>query len=76
MQAYFSYSSDKLNETIQRMTVLATLSMPAIMIASIYGMNFRHMPELNHPHGYFLALGAMAATSAVMLIWMKVRKWI
>jgi magnesium transporter len=76
LQAYFSYSSNRLNATIQRMTVFATLSMPAIMIASIYGMNFKHMPELNHPYGYFAALGTMAVISIAMLVFMKLKKWI
>lgn len=76
LQAYFSYSSHRLNQTIQRMTIMATLSMPAVMIASIYGMNFQHMPELGHPYGYFFALGLMGVTSVVMLVWMKWKKWI
>ncbi len=76
LQGYFSYSSNKLNEIMKRMTVMATLSMPAVMIASIYGMNFRNMPELDHPMGYFMSLGLMALTSMGMLVWMKYKKWI
>lgn len=76
LQAYFSYSSHKLNETIQRMTVLATLTMPAIIIASIYGMNFRVMPELEWKYGYLFSFGLMALMSIGMLIWMKLKKWI
>jgi magnesium transporter len=76
MQAYFSYQSNKLNEIMKRMTVLATLTMPTVMIASIYGMNFQHMPELNHPLGYFGSLALMAFVSIGMLVWMKLKKWI
>lgn len=76
LQAYFSYSSNRLNQMIQRMTVLATLSMPTIMIASIYGMNFQHMPELNWKYGYFISLALMFLVSMGMLIWMKFKKWI
>lgn len=76
MQAYFSFSSNRLNEVMKRMTVMATLSMPAIMIASIYGMNFQNMPELNHPYGYYGAIALMFVTSVGMLIWMKIKKWI
>ncbi len=76
IQAYFSYSSHQLNETIQRMTLLATLTMPAMIIASIYGMNFRSIPELAWPHGYFFALGLMALTSLSLLLLMKFKKWI
>lgn len=76
LQAYFSHSSHKLNQTIQRMTVMATLTMPAIIIASIYGMNFRYMPELEWKYGYLLSFALMAGTSIVMLLWMKFKKWI
>lgn len=76
LQAYFSYSSHKLNEIMKRMTVLATLTMPAVIIASIYGMNFRNMPELDHPLGYLFSMVLMAVTSLILLIWMKWKKWI
>jgi magnesium transporter len=76
LQAYFSYSSHTLNKTIQRMTVMATISMPPIMIASIYGMNFQHMPELSHPYGYLFSLILMAFLSIGMLAFMKWKKWI
>jgi magnesium transporter len=61
---------------MKRMTVLATLTMPSIIIASIYGMNFKNMPELDWPHGYYLSFALMASTSIIMLIWMKWKKWI
>ena len=76
LQVYFSHSSHQLNEIMKRMTVLATLTMPSMIIASIYGMNFKHIPELTWDHGYFISLGLMAAISIVMLIWMKLKKWI
>lgn len=76
MQVYFSYSSHKLNDSIKRMTVMATITMPPVVIASIYGMNFEHMPELSMPFGYFGSLILMAATSISVLIVMKWKKWI
>lgn len=76
LQAYFSHSSNKLNLIMKRMTVLATLTMPAVMISSIYGMNFRSMPELEHPYGYFFALALMGLISGIMLVWIKWKKWI
>jgi len=76
LQVYFSHSSHKLNEVMKRMTVLATLTMPAIIIASIYGMNFQHMPELEWKYGYYFSFALMAVMSIGMLIWMKIKKWI
>ncbi|MDD5217672.1 MAG: magnesium/cobalt transporter CorA [Candidatus Omnitrophica bacterium] len=76
LQAYFSYSSNRLNEVIKRLTVLATLTMPAVTIASIYGMNFKNMPELEWMYGYYLSWGSIIFVTGVMLIWMKFKKWI
>lgn len=76
LQAYFSYSSHKLNEVVKHMTVLATLSMPAFIIASIYGMNFDHMPELHWKFGYPFSIGLSLSISLIMLGWMKFKKWL
>ena len=76
LRAYFSYSSHKLNEIMKRMTVLATLTMPSMVIASVYGMNFRNIPELQWRYGFYVSLGTMFLVSIVMLLWMKRKKWI
>lgn len=76
MQVYFSYSSNNLNTIMKRMTALATLSMPSLIIASIFGMNFHRMPELDHPYGFHMSMAVMIITGVVMLVWMKWKKWI
>ena len=76
IQAYFSYSSHKMNEAVKRMTVMATLTMPAVIISGIYGMNFHYIPELHWHYGYFYAHGLIAMTSLSMLGLMKYKKWI
>lgn len=76
LQVYFSYASTKLNEVMKRLTVLATIAMPAMIIASLYGMNFRHMPELQWEHGYIFSIGLIFATTIALLIWMKLKKWV
>lgn len=76
LQVYFSYASTKLNEVMKRLTVLATIAMPAMIIASLYGMNFRNMPELHWTHGYLFSIGLMFVTTVALLAWMKLKKWI
>ena len=61
------------NATIKIFSVLAVIFMPPTMIASIYGMNFEHMPELGWPLGYPAALGIMLA-AAVLPYWFFKRK--
>lgn len=76
LQVYFSYSSFRLNEVLKHLTVLATVTMPPVIVASVYGMNFKHMPELQWPFGYFFALGLCFFSSFAMFLWMKLKKWI
>lgn len=76
LQVYFSYSSFKLNEVLKHLTVLATVTMPPVIVASIYGMNFKHMPELQWFWGYPFAIFLCVFSSTVMFVWMKIKKWI
>jgi len=76
LQVYFSYSSFKLNEVLKHLTVLATVTMPPVIIASVYGMNFKHFPELEWAMGYPFAIGLCVLSSLAMLVWMKFKKWI
>ncbi|MEK6967359.1 MAG: magnesium/cobalt transporter CorA [Nanoarchaeota archaeon] len=73
---YLSAQSNKLNEVIRVLTVISTIFMPITFIASIYGMNFRYLPELEWRYGYFSVLALMAAITVVMLIYFKRKKWV
>lgn len=64
------------NNIIRSLTMLATIFIPPTLIASIYGMNFDHMPELGWTLGYSLALGAMALVGLLPLIIFKARGWL
>ncbi|GAB4167460.1 MAG: magnesium/cobalt transporter CorA [Wenzhouxiangellaceae bacterium] len=63
------------NRTIKIFSVLAVIFMPPTMIASIYGMNFRHMPELSWPWGYPLALALMLAAALLPYWWFRRKGW-
>lgn len=76
LQVYFSYSSNKLNEVVKHMTVMATLTMPSVIIASMYGMNFDYMPELHWKYGYPFSIALSLGISGALLVWMKLKKWI
>ncbi len=66
--------SAKMNEVMKILTVIATIMMPLSLVAGIYGMNFRNMPELYWYYGYPYALTLMAVIAAVMLLYFKKRK--
>lgn len=75
LQVHFSHASTRMNEVIKALTVVATIGLPPVVIASVYGMNFRHMPELGWQHGYLFSLALMFASSAFIFLWMKWKKW-
>jgi magnesium transporter len=65
-----------LNTVMRVLTVITTIFMPLSFIASIYGMNFEHMPELKWEWGYPLILGLMGLVAAGMLLGFRQRKWL
>ena len=64
------------NNIIKLFSVMAVVLMPPTLIASIYGMNFKDMPELGWEHGYPLALIAMVAAAVVPYWVFKIKKWL
>jgi magnesium transporter len=63
------------NGIIKFFSVAAVILMPPTLVASIYGMNFRHMPELEFPYGYPMALTLMFISAALPFAWFKRRGW-
>jgi len=64
------------NRVIKLFTVLTVIFMPPTLIASMYGMNFKTMPELEWEFGYPLAAILMFMSSALTLIFFKLKKWL
>ncbi|MGE5357161.1 MAG: magnesium/cobalt transporter CorA [Deltaproteobacteria bacterium] len=64
------------NRVIKLFTVLTVIFMPPTLIASMYGMNFKYMPELSQPWGYPMAIAMMFGSSLITLLFFKSRKWI
>lgn len=76
MDAYFSVSSDKTNRIMKTLTVFTALLLPLTVIASIYGMNFANMPELQWDMGYYFTLGLMGIVMGVTLLVFKIKGWL
>lgn len=64
------------NAIIKIFSVAAVVFLPPTLVASIYGMNFTHMPELQLAHGYPMALGMMVASAIVPYLWFKHKNWL
>lgn len=75
-ELYMINISNRTNEIIKVLTVIATIMMPLTLITGIYGMNFQYMPELQSPYGYPLVLLLMAIIAGTMLGYFKKKRWI
>lgn len=73
---YQSQVSNRTNEVMKVLTVMASIFIPLTFIAGVYGMNFEHMPELAHPWAYPAVLGIMLAVALGLLALFRWRKWI
>ncbi len=73
---YLSSVSNRMNEVMKVLTIIATIFIPVTFIAGIYGMNFEYMPELKFPWAYPAALGVMLLVVAVMLLYFKRKHWL
>ena len=76
LDIYLSSISNKTNEVMKVLTIIATIFMPLTLITGIYGMNFRYMPELEWHWGYPLILLVMVAIGIAMLIYSRKRRWL
>ena len=68
--------SNEQNQIIKLFSVMAVMLMPPTLVASIYGMNFRHMPELDWSIGYPAALGLMLVSGLVPYLYFRKKGWL
>jgi magnesium transporter len=75
MDMYMTSMSNKMNEVMKVLTVIATIFIPLTFIAGVYGMNFENMPELGWKYGYHAVWGIMIATFIGMIFYFKKKNW-
>ena len=76
MHASLTSLSDAQNGIIKIFSVAAVVLMPPTLIASIYGMNFKNIPELEWPYGYSMALVLMVIAAVLPYLFFKWKKWL
>lgn len=69
-------ASHRTNEVVRVLTIVSVFLLPLNFIASIYGMNFEHMPGIKNKFGYPITLGVMLIVSILFLIWFKKKGWL
>ncbi|HTV20182.1 MAG TPA: magnesium transporter CorA family protein [Polyangiaceae bacterium] len=75
LDATLGFINIQQNEIVKTLTIASVVGVPPVLIAGIYGMNFRVMPELGWTFGYPLALLAIVVSALVPLGWFKWRGW-
>ncbi len=73
--AVLGFINTQQNDIFKVLTIVSVVGVPPTLIASIYGMNFHNMPEYEWKLGYPYALGLIALSIVVPILWFKWRKW-
>ena len=76
MNTYLTVVSNRMNEVMKTLTIVASIFIPLTFMAGIYGMNFEHMPELGMHWAYPLLLGSMALVATGMVVYFWRKGWI
>lgn len=75
LDIYSSNVSNKMNEIMKVLTIIATIFMPMTFLAGVYGMNFKYFPELEWPWAYALFWVAAIAIAVLMIAYFRRKKW-
>jgi len=76
IDVYMSSMSNRMNEIMKVLTIIATVFIPLTFLAGVYGMNFKYMPELEMRWGYPALWVFMIAVGAGMFLFFRKRKWL
>jgi magnesium transporter len=76
LDVYLSSVSNRMNEVMKVLTVMSAIFIPITFLASIYGMNFNNMPELQSPYGYYGLLGTMAVIAGGLALYFRRKRWL
>lgn len=72
---FLALSDQKANQVMKILAMYSVYFLPLTFIAGLYGMNFKYMPELAHPYGYYTTLAVMAIIVIIIFIYFKKKKW-
>jgi magnesium transporter len=75
LNATLGLISNEQNQIIKLFSVMAVMLMPPTLVASVYGMNFEHMPEIKWLLGYPMALGMMAVSALIPFVYFRYKGW-
>ena len=75
LDATLGFINIQQNDIVKTLTIVSVVGVPPVLIAGIYGMNFKHIPEFDWSFGYPYALGVIVVSALVPIAWFKWRGW-
>jgi len=76
LDSYLTQVSNRLGSVSKGLAVVGAVSVPFVVIAGVYGMNFERIPLASHPWGFHILVGAQLGLAAVLLITLRLRKMV
>jgi magnesium transporter len=76
LDAVLGFINTKQNDIFTVLTIVSVVGIPPTLVASIYGMNFKNMPELNWAWGYQFGLAMIVLSTILPILWFKWRGWL
>jgi len=75
MDLLMANNANRMNSIMKTLTLVSTIIIPMTLISSIYGMNFKYMPELNWKYGYPMVIAGLGVIGLSIYFYMKKKKW-
>lgn len=76
MDIYLSSQAQRTNQVMKVLTVLSTIALPAVIISSFFGMNLHGLPWSDAPYGSWLAIALMIASTLLLLVILRIFRWL
>lgn len=76
LDIYLSSVANRTNNTMKVLTLLSTFALPSVALTSFFGMNFEHMPLIHSPNGLWIGAITALSITAILVTFLRYRKWI
>jgi magnesium transporter len=76
LDSYLSQVSNRLGNVTKGLSIFATVTLPFVIVSGMWGMNFHDIPLSAHPHGFWILLGLQLLIGAVLLVFLRFRRYI
>ena len=76
LDTYLTQASNRMNKVMKSLTVVATISLPLVVVGGAFGMNFTNIPLSHQPYGFFWAIGIMALLAGGLWWFLRRQNWV